>query len=795
MATSAGIMEEYDFEKTLEALHQWHSEKHDTIQLYTTEVQKICTSSLLAAKIRHSPITHRIKTWDSAKGKVLQQRLKRPSLKQMKRDLHDFGGIRISVYFPGDVDKVVEILQDYLRVTTKPKKPKKETRNLHNATFGGYRATHIMVRLKESEIPQDKVAWEGVEVEIQIATLVMNVWSEIEHDMIYKPLKTLGQEISENEIRLLDLINGIVMTGEVALRQLEASTKDRLSRDANNDHTAAFDWHGLAVWIGEYHRDKFIPLGKDEWKGLKQLHGILDATGYNQHKRIYALLDGLYKDSKVTTPIGRQMLPNLLLKHFCEQDTGVINHVEPSYLSSWNPLHRVNFARDLGLQLLYSLSIAIYLGIGDRFSDTTQIKHHLEHPLPSLVDFLDLMHPTRPICDKETQVITRIADFCQVILDRHLDDPDLKICIELPRKGLIAHGVTSGGLSRIIFPSLLLRIFPLKYSHLQYHWDDLHILDYIDEHIHRNDQNTIVWEPAPSSGFDEGLEQPLDKRFFLPTQTSSSLGERWRLEDLQDELELKLVYDWKDEHRLDHLPQVFPYPDQGMTTTPCDALQLAYRMYPEDKCNTVFRAWQKAYSFLASPEGYNAPSYTELPQATSVNRVIKSESPSTIQHDKIKREASPIPAKQSHQWGKLIRDPLERPQTSHSDETSRYETFTRASSTFSEPANTSWSSGKTKTPKPGPIRADSAEPPRTPPRSVTPRLRNFSSPKNGTMVVQTIPHDTIDKAKRREQLRQKRFTTTPARSVSPSSFPQTIIGMKRGLAYDNSERIKKRKMD
>ncbi|KAI1749610.1 hypothetical protein F4782DRAFT_295915 [Xylaria castorea] len=786
-------MEQYDFEKTLKALHQWHSEKHDTIQLYTTEVQKICTSSLLAAQIRHSPITHRIKTWDSAKEKIQQQKLERPSLDEMKHDLHDFGGIRISVYFPGDVDKVVEILQEYLRVKV-PKK--KETRSLLKATFGGYRATHIMIQLRESEIPQDKVAWEGVEVEIQIATLVMNVWSEIEHDMIYKPRKTLGQEISEDERRLLDLINGIVMTGEVALRQLEASTQERLNRDANNDHTAAFDWHGLAVWIGEYHRDKDKNLGNDEWNDLKQLYSILDATGYNQHKRIYALLDSLYKGSKVPNPIGRQMLPNLLLKHFCESDTDVIHYVEPSYLASSNLLHRVNFARDLGLQLLYSLSIAIYLGIGDRFSDITQIRHHSKHPLPnplpSLIEFLDLMHPTKPMYEEGTQVITRIADFCQSILDQHSEDPDLKNCIELTRKGLVAHGATSKGLSRIIFPSLLLRIFPLKYSHHQRQWDDLRILDYIREQTLPN--GIVVRGKASSPELDEKVERPLSKRFFLPTEPSSTLEEGWRLEDLQDELELKLVSDWKDEHRLDRFPQTFPYSNPSMTKTPCEALKLAYRMYPKEKCDTVFQAWENTDSFPTSSEGHDTPFYTEPHQASQINPVAKSESPHTVQYKMIKREASPIPAKQNLKCDELIRDPLVRPRSSHSDKPWRNETFKREAFPFPEPANTSRISGRAKSVEPDPIRADHAGLSRTP-RSATPGLLNLYSPKNGTAVAQTTLHDTLNQSQPYEKLRLRRFAAAPARSASTSPFPQNTTGVKRKPICDSPERNKKRKME
>ncbi|KAI1735870.1 hypothetical protein F4680DRAFT_294868 [Xylaria scruposa] len=778
-----------DFETTLEALHQWHSEKHDTIQLYTSKVQDICTSSLLAARIRYSPITHRIKAWESAKEKIKQQikqqKLKDPTLRDMKDCLHDFGGIRISVYFPGDVKRVVETLKDHLHVD-EPKET--ETNGLTRATFRGYRATHIMVQLKKSEIPQDKMAWEDVKVEIQIATLVMNVWSEIEHDMIYKPRETLGQKVSDAERRLLDLINGIVMTGEVALEQLEASTQERLNRDANNDDTPAFDWHGLAVWIGEYHRDKGKNLGKSEWTyGLKQLHGVLDAIGHNQRKRIYALLDALYQDSKMTTAVGRENLPSLLLKQFCKQDTDVILYVQPS--ASSNALHRINFARDLGLQLLYSLSIAIYLGIGDRFSDITQIRPQIERLLPSLVEFLDLMHPNGPIYDMGTHVITRIADFCQVILDRRFVDPDLKVCIELPKKGLIAHGVTSKGPSRIIFPGLLLRFFPLKSSHYQCQWDDLRTLDHIREQIHQNDQHTpndiVVRGEASSPELEEKLVQPLSKRFFLPTEQSSALEGRWRLEDLQDELELKLVYDWKDEHRLDCLP---PYPDHSPTNSSCDVLELAYRMYPEQKCDVVLRAWQNTCGLPAPSERHDSPIHVKSNQTVQIEPMTESGSPSIVQQGVIKREASPIPAEQSSQCDELIRDPSSRPRSSHSDNSSRLGIFKREASPFSEPANTSRSFDRAKTLEPDPFRADSPELLR-PPRSVTPGPPTYYLLKPENTLAQPTLYDTLQ-APPSEKLRPRY-----ARSASTSPFRQTTAGVKPKYKYDGPERNKKRKLD
>ena len=48
----------------------------------------------------------------------------------------------------------------------------------------------------------------------------MHAWSEVEHDILYKRLGV--EEATEAEQRMLDLMNGIVITGEVALQQLRS---------------------------------------------------------------------------------------------------------------------------------------------------------------------------------------------------------------------------------------------------------------------------------------------------------------------------------------------------------------------------------------------------------------------------------------------------------------------------------------------------------------------------------------------------------------------------------------------
>jgi ppGpp synthetase/RelA/SpoT-type nucleotidyltranferase len=613
-------MAEYNYENTIKQFFGYYSGKHDTIQLYTDRVRQICVDSLEEAHIRHAPITSRIKTWESADGKI-RRKLKpssNPTVEDMKQSLRDFGGVRISLYFPGDVEKVVRALQTRLVVERKNRKrmgaPELQdhavTHGSNQPTFGGYRATHLLVKLKAEEIPKDKAAWKEVEVEIQIGTLVMHVWSEVEHDMIYKPLATQGKGVSDHERRLLDLINGLVMTGEVALRQLEASTEDRLNQRATNNNTVALDRYELASWIEKYHRDKGQSLGETEWQHLRQLYGILKATGDNRHDRIYELLDEIWQPDNqgIIAKISRQTLPSIMLQYFCDRRLG-FTYSEPLLMTQSNKANRINIARNLGWRLVHSLSIAIYFGIGEHFADTPKV---YKSTPPSLVDFLDLMHPTMPILDND-QLVTTIADFCQVVLDQKREDTFSRICIELPNKGQIVHGLTPEGLSRLVFPGLLLRIFPLRTDtnpRVVDRWDDLRVFDFIDEYIRQKEriepEDDTKLKPTWLSDPDlnHRLQQPLIHRFFIPRTKPSQDEGRWRLADLQGCLEVKTLGNWKDEYRVEDTAtegrrrHSLEVGGSGTTENCCDTLQMAYRMYPREKRSHVRRAWKTVINVM-----------------------------------------------------------------------------------------------------------------------------------------------------------------------------------------------------
>ena len=136
-----------EFNDNVEALYGLFHDKIDIVTLYTKKVDEICCEALVDSNIRHPPITSRIKSWESAKGSIsrrVQERLVRRDLRQaveaqgrlwedytretgltsfkdemdtlttpmdMLAALHDFGGIRISLYFPGDLERVTTALE------------------------------------------------------------------------------------------------------------------------------------------------------------------------------------------------------------------------------------------------------------------------------------------------------------------------------------------------------------------------------------------------------------------------------------------------------------------------------------------------------------------------------------------------------------------------------------------------------------------------------------------------------------------------------------------------------------
>ncbi|EMR62789.1 hypothetical protein UCREL1_10253 [Eutypa lata UCREL1] len=316
---------DWELEENLTKLHELFQSKVDTLKLCTEKVVNICSESLTASNIRHSPITHRIKKWDSAKGSIRrrhQERIVRARLRdavgdrnrkwldycyesglepqedemepfqnpaQMLSALHDFGGVRISLYFPGDVERVTAILGEKFKITRKSDKTQGSGGNVRSLQE---RINHLQdSKPGSSEVNGNTaISAQGHSQFARTFTGYKATHFVIEHDMIYKPQELQGEKISDDEERVLDLINGIVLTGEAALRQLEASTAKRLYQRAENKEAMASSYYELAAWIEKHCEVKGMPLSDEGLlrvaMDLPKANRVVGTAEYDGYRRI-----------------------------------------------------------------------------------------------------------------------------------------------------------------------------------------------------------------------------------------------------------------------------------------------------------------------------------------------------------------------------------------------------------------------------------------------------------------------------------------------------------------------------
>jgi ppGpp synthetase/RelA/SpoT-type nucleotidyltranferase len=178
-------------------------------------------------------VSSRAKEPEKLKRKLIKRstRAKDPkvysSLKDIELDIVDLAGVRVALYFPRDREKVGQLIDEVLELTSPVKKfPEPHSEPLSKG-LAGYMAEHYRARLREDRVPQAQRRYVQGSVEIQVASVLMHAWAEIDHDLRYKPTQGMP---SEEELATLDEVNGLVLTGEIALEQLQRLIEQRVGR-------------------------------------------------------------------------------------------------------------------------------------------------------------------------------------------------------------------------------------------------------------------------------------------------------------------------------------------------------------------------------------------------------------------------------------------------------------------------------------------------------------------------------------------------------------------------------------
>lgn len=174
----------------------------------------------------------------------------------IRSNIPDLSGVRIALYLPSQREDVIRLLQQiFVPVLVKvydstptaehsprdsPQESPQEKESIvpdvptqHIFRPTGYHAVHLHMRDRadDDSFPKSSATADAAVFEIQITTLLMHAWSEVDHELAYK---CHGDEPSTEETRVLSEINRNIVASEGLLRQLEELVQNRnVSRRAN----------------------------------------------------------------------------------------------------------------------------------------------------------------------------------------------------------------------------------------------------------------------------------------------------------------------------------------------------------------------------------------------------------------------------------------------------------------------------------------------------------------------------------------------------------------------------------
>lgn len=211
-----------------------YPKRRDFFERVAAICREQCREVLLQNGIQHI-VTSRAKQQDRLRDKLYSgwsEGKSYPSEEFIFKDIGDLAGVRVALYFPGDRSEATSLLLDQFLPIKEPKifsgSENRRGTEIYTYRFPGYVATHLRVRLRPESLGKGEGSYADAQIEIQIASLVMHAWAEVEHDLVYKPFRG---ELSATEYALLDQANGLAYATETSLEQLQIAMRRRLAHD------------------------------------------------------------------------------------------------------------------------------------------------------------------------------------------------------------------------------------------------------------------------------------------------------------------------------------------------------------------------------------------------------------------------------------------------------------------------------------------------------------------------------------------------------------------------------------
>jgi ppGpp synthetase/RelA/SpoT-type nucleotidyltranferase len=172
-------MEDTDEVKKVHLLLDQYSEKKPLFDEFTKTIAFLLENLLKKNNSQFQTIQYRTKEEAHFKEKLFRNKDLQGKL---LFEMPDLSACRVIFYFEEDLYQFAEILHKEFNVVEDESK----------TTPNEYNARHISIKLKENRLSLTEYSkFKGLLCEIQLTIILYHAWSEIQHDVIYKPNKDL----------------------------------------------------------------------------------------------------------------------------------------------------------------------------------------------------------------------------------------------------------------------------------------------------------------------------------------------------------------------------------------------------------------------------------------------------------------------------------------------------------------------------------------------------------------------------------------------------------------------------
>ncbi|GAA1937323.1 RelA/SpoT domain-containing protein [Amycolatopsis minnesotensis] len=293
----------------VEAFIRRYVKEYDFYDQAARLVRQLLETELRTSGIR-CMVTSRAKDVTRLEDKARQRALQRnyACADDVFEDIADLAGVRVALYFPGERDQVDSIVHRLFQLIDSPKEFPQNRDDDNGRRFSGYSARHYRVRLKKNGLSDSDQRYSAAKVEIQVASVLMHAWSEVEHDLVYKPL---AGALSEDEYAILDQLNGMVIAGEIALETLQRAGKRRVA-DSGGEFRNHYEL--AAYLLAKIKTDEEKPVDESGLGRVDLLFALMKELGLNGPAKLAPYLEVLHGDLEAR-PLAEQVIDAVLAEN------------------------------------------------------------------------------------------------------------------------------------------------------------------------------------------------------------------------------------------------------------------------------------------------------------------------------------------------------------------------------------------------------------------------------------------------------------------------------------------------